>query len=598
MDREELIAGADAALSARSGSSRYKAAEVVRESEGSSKGDRASNSNTIDKWTKTNTIGGYTNTISGLDTLKGVADEDDDFGMPQMDNDYANAYYFEDEDNYNDPELIVVSKKEGKTNESNPYQSELNAPVIVVGNTKLGLGKAKLYGLVNDDGEVVDRNSKSSNADKMKQRKYLDKISKPRDPVEVSVPDDAPTFKPIKNKEAEIAMRNPRCGYDFVDRLKEKGNFLDRAFGDKTDDKKQKKLLESAEADYDAKLDKLACPQCKKEQSFLEYYEKRRYCSQCGEKFCKLNIFNPNSFERRMREQELKRKQGLDDIDNEMYGKTSAAKVNPNIPKTQAATKPISNATNTNNTTNTKQSATLPVNGNKIVPPSSRPVATTAAPVAAAISSNKNANPVSTNVSSNVNKTGLKQVPNTTASSSSVKKSAANVNKGDALGQLQQKQIEHQSEILALLNSKTSIQGVPTVDMLSKLAQIQKEKTELLNKAIHDAETKYTSKGPTITIPLKPKATVAPASIPTSSVKKNVTLPASKQDIPATKSSATTNSNPIKSKTSNIVTNKAKENNANLLEIDASKFSDDYITASAIDAEDKVIASKLSKLLY
>ncbi len=600
MDREELVAGADATLSARSGSSRYKAAEVVRESEGSSKGDRASNSNTIDKWTKTNTIGGYTNTISGLDTLKGVADEDDDFGMPQMDNDYANAYYFEDDDNDNDPELIVVSKKEGKTNESNPYQSELNAPVIVVGKTKLGLGKAKLYGLVNDDGEVVDRNSKSSNVDKMKQRKYLDKISKPRDPVEVAVHDDAPPFKPIKNKEAEIAMRNPRCGYDFVDRLKEKGNFLDRAFGDKTDDKKQKKLLESAEADYDAKLDKLACPQCKKEQSFLEYYEKRRYCSQCNEKFCKLNIFNPNSFERRMREQELKRKQGLDDIDNEMYGKTSAAKVNPNVPKTQAATKPISYATTTSNTTNTNQSAILPVNGNKTVPPSSRQVATTAAPVAAAISSNKNANPVPTNVSSNVNKTGPKQVPNTAISSSSVKKSAGNVNKGDALGQLQQKQMEHQSEILALLNSKTSIQGVPTVDMLSKLAQIQKEKTELLNKAIHDAETKYTSKGPTTTIPLKPKVTVAPASVPTSSVKKNATLPASKQDIPASKSSAatTTNSNPIKSKTSNIVANKAKENSANLLEIDASKFSDDYITASAIDAEDKVIASKLSKLLY
>jgi hypothetical protein len=25
-------------------------------------------------------------------------------------------------------------------------------------------------------------------------------------------------------------MRNPRCGYDFVDRLKDRGNFLDNAF--------------------------------------------------------------------------------------------------------------------------------------------------------------------------------------------------------------------------------------------------------------------------------------------------------------------------------------------------------------------------------
>lgn len=599
MDREDLVAGADAALSARSGGSRYKAAEAVRESEGSSKGDKVSNSNTMDKWTKTNTIGGYTNTISGLDTIKGVADEDNDFGMPQMDNDYANAYYFEDDDDDNDPELIVVSKKEGINNESNPYQSELNAPIIVVGKTKLGLGKAKLYGLVNDDGEIeiLDKNGKSSNADKIKQRKYLHKISKPRDPVEVAVPDDAPTFKPIKNKEAEIAMRNPRCGYDFLDRLNERGNFLDRVFGNKIEDKKKKKLLESAEADYDAKLDKLACPQCKKEQSFLEYHEKRRYCSQCKEKFCRLNIFNPSSFERRMREQELKRKQGLDDIDDEMYGKTSAAKVNPNAPKTQVAAKLISHTTTTTNTTNTKQSAVLPVTSDKTVPPSSRPVATTVAPVAAVSRNKMDVNPVSTNVSSNVNKTGPKQVPNTSVSSSSVKKSAAN--KGDALGQLKQKQIEHQSEILALLNNKTSIQGVPTVDMLSKLAQIQKEKTELLNKAIHDAETKYTSKGPATIIPLKPKATDPPASVPTSSVTKNVTLPARNQDVPATKSSAaTTNSNPIKSKTTSIVANKAKENSVNILEKDASKVSDDYITAGAIDAEDKLVASKLSKLLY
>ncbi len=591
MNREDLAAGADTVLSARSGGSRYKD-ETMRESEGSSKGDKVSN-NTIDRWTKTNTIAGYTNTISGLDTLKDTIDEDD-YGVPQMDNDYANAYYFEDEDGDNDPELIVVSKKENN-NDSNPYQSQLNAPVIVVGKTKLGLGKAKLYGLVNDDGELIGKNSKSSNADKAKQRKYLDKISKPRDASEVAVPDDLPTFKPVKNKEAELAMRNPRCGYDFVDRLKSRGDFLDRAFGNATDEKKQKKLLESAEADYDAKLDKLACPQCKKEQSFLEYYEKRRYCSQCKEKFCKLNIFNPSTFERRMKEQEVKRKQGLDDIDNEMYGKTSAAKVNPNLPKPPVTVKPSHTAV----TSNTKPPATIPINSNRTVPPPSRPVASN---VTATSNKTHNpsvantANPVPASASSNVKKAEPKPVTSAPAANTNAKKGTSGGSKADALGQLQQKQIEHQSEILALLNSKTSIQGVPTVDMLSKLAQIQREKAELLNKAIHDAETKYTSKGPSNTIPLKPKAVVTPTSAP--AVKKNVTLPTSQQNVAAAKSSSNSTNNPVKLKSSAAVTSKAKENTDNLLEKDASKISDDYITASAIDADDKIIASKLSKLLY
>ena len=35
-------------------------------------------------------------------------------------------------------------------------------------------------------------------------------------------------FKPQRSKEANRAMKNPSCGYDFVTRLDERGGFMDR----------------------------------------------------------------------------------------------------------------------------------------------------------------------------------------------------------------------------------------------------------------------------------------------------------------------------------------------------------------------------------
>ena len=42
--------------------------------------------------------------------------------------------------------------------------------------------------------------------------------------------------------------------------------------------------------DYEARLDKLICPSCRKPQSFDEFFEKKRNCSQCKLKFEKLNV--------------------------------------------------------------------------------------------------------------------------------------------------------------------------------------------------------------------------------------------------------------------------------------------------------------------
>ena len=47
--------------------------------------------------------------------------------------------------------------------------------------------------------------------------------------------------------------------------------------------------LEKMKDDYEARLDKLICPNCRKPQSFDEFYEKKRNCSQCKMKYEKLN---------------------------------------------------------------------------------------------------------------------------------------------------------------------------------------------------------------------------------------------------------------------------------------------------------------------
>ena len=40
-------------------------------------------------------------------------------------------------------------------------------------------------------------------------------------------------------------------------------------------------LKDVAEQDYEASQDKLACPECKRFQSFNDFWEKKRWCGQC-----------------------------------------------------------------------------------------------------------------------------------------------------------------------------------------------------------------------------------------------------------------------------------------------------------------------------
>lgn len=112
-----------------------------------------------------------------------------------------------------------------------------------------------------------------------------------------------------------------RCGYDFVSRLEEQGDFLQRYdTAPEKGSKAYKKLIEAEKADYEAKLDKLACPKCRKTQTFDEYYEKIRSCRACKEKFTQLNVSNTAAFEAKMKKEEEKRLARAKAVEDAMYG--------------------------------------------------------------------------------------------------------------------------------------------------------------------------------------------------------------------------------------------------------------------------------------
>lgn len=188
-------------------------------------------------------------------------------------------------------ELHILSSDENMVNintqipsqRTRRYQHPLSVPLATAGSISVGLGKARLYGLkVTNTGEVQLPSTISTSSTLLDQGKFINKISSMSNPAksEFSRPADEFSFKPSRSKEAEAAMRNPRLGYDFIARLNEasSSDVLDR-LTHSTAGKKGlgKSALESLEADYKAKFDKLRCPTCKKEQSFDEFIEKRRF---------------------------------------------------------------------------------------------------------------------------------------------------------------------------------------------------------------------------------------------------------------------------------------------------------------------------------
>mmetsp|Transcript_32090 Transcript_32090/g.46253 ORF Transcript_32090/g.46253 Transcript_32090/m.46253 type:complete len:458 (-) Transcript_32090:1038-2411(-) len=267
---------------------------------------------------------------------------------------------FEEEDDLiSESELNIIKKFQETEDNSKPaneynnlsddneraYQNPLCKPVAVIGNTKIGLSTARLFGI------EVDENGKLKYRGEPKKKisiEYYKNIAKPRDIDLSDIPrEPEPTFQPVKSKEAQAAMKSKKCGYDFVERLNDRGDFLSRMHQESSTSKGLSKWeLESLKNDYEARLDKLMCPSCKKPQSFDEYYEKKRNCSQCPKKFEKLNITSGMSYLKRIEEQEAKKLSRLREVEKEMYGKKATFR-SPLEGGPMKKERPISAAANT-----------------------------------------------------------------------------------------------------------------------------------------------------------------------------------------------------------------------------------------------------------
>ena len=204
----------------------------------------------------------------------------------------------------------------------------------------LTYAQLKLYGFVKDGKIMVPKCDDEYNHDRKNLQK-LKKLTNPKSkPQKYLVTDDDIhcTFAPKKDPKAVRAMKNSRCGYDFLNK-DDKTDFLQRVgnTSEKTQSKKDKYL----EADYDAKLDKLVCPKCKKEQSYDEFSKKIRECRMCNKRFGPSCVINQESFERKLKANENKRLEKLAKTEDEVYGyKPFKARPAPKVPVTSKSDEP------------------------------------------------------------------------------------------------------------------------------------------------------------------------------------------------------------------------------------------------------------------
>jgi hypothetical protein len=224
-------------------------------------------------------------------------------------------------------------------NKSQPlYQHEVSKPRFTAGRKQLSIAEAKLFGLLNEKGELIDLKSTSqSMKNDFATKKYLYEMATPKNVPSNAVDgsnegdNEECTFAPKRSNEALKAMKNPRCGYDFMDRINNRGSFLDRVnhLASSSSGRKgamdggkplSKTEYETMKQDYDSLLTKLQCPTCLKCQTFDEFLNKKRICTLCHVKFEKLNISSGLSFTKKNKEYEKKRLEKLAEIDKEMYG--------------------------------------------------------------------------------------------------------------------------------------------------------------------------------------------------------------------------------------------------------------------------------------
>lgn len=202
-----------------------------------------------------------------------------------------------------------------------PYQTDMMRPVVQYGNTKLSYGEAKLYGLLDENGEV--RITRDNESFKRSREAVLHSraMAERKEPPKRGPTDEEKemTFKPQRSKEAQKAMSARGCGYDFVSKLGEGGDFLQRTFAKGEKVKTEKRLLESQKEDYEARLDRLKCPSCHKFQAFDEFIERKRSCQQCNVRYVKSSVSHPKAYAKKQEEAEQRKRERLKKIEDELY---------------------------------------------------------------------------------------------------------------------------------------------------------------------------------------------------------------------------------------------------------------------------------------
>lgn len=199
---------------------------------------------------------------------------------------------------------------------NNPYRNDRTCTVLQLGGTEITFGQAKLYGLLDEHGNVSTERLASfrkSGPKKSTQRKHINGLSKPVPIAEARSTDEELTFKPSRPAASTRVMRS--CGYDFVDRLDAKTDVLDsltNVVTKSSDNERAKELYDFG--------DKLQCPTCKRFQSYDEFTEKKRFCQICQSKYARLNVGDVYSFDRKVKEKQSLREQRLQRVEEEMYG--------------------------------------------------------------------------------------------------------------------------------------------------------------------------------------------------------------------------------------------------------------------------------------
>jgi hypothetical protein len=235
-----------------------------------------------------------------------------------------------------------------KSTVSQRYLSKIAKPMYKSGNTTISYAEAKLFGLLDKDGNIKTSKIKPTDINDITAKLESQTtarafaMSNPRAPPPAPKPEAA---KPLKSKAAQSAMADPGCGYDFLDKYAEKGNFLETlAAQDASRKAKSKGADDHVKADYEAKLDKLACPSCKREQSFDEWFQKKRSCGRCQERFRQINVSNATSYVKRMEAAQKKKEERLKKAENDVYGSDGK----PNIGTKSSTLRPVARAASAN----------------------------------------------------------------------------------------------------------------------------------------------------------------------------------------------------------------------------------------------------------